>query len=144
MKITFPFIEKEVLEFYVSTYRREGLPPFEISKPFDLLPNIPPKIDFNVELTWRDPWPFGPRAGVYFVYAENGELIYIGKANVLGNRFYTYFGAGSECVYKESWGTPPRYIRAVAVPIDMPFEALALEAYLISKLKPKHNTLGIS
>lgn len=143
MKTLFPFREEEALNFYLTNYRKEGLPQLEISKPLDILSHKPQKHDFDIELTWKDPWPHANRAGVYLVYDENAELIYIGTATVIGNRLYTYFGGGSECVYREQWGTPPRYIRIIAVPAEMPFEAQALEAFLIARLKPKHNTRGV-
>jgi hypothetical protein len=40
------------------------------------------------------------------------------------------------------WSQPPRFFYAVAVPEQMPFEAPALEEFLIGRLQPPDNSVG--
>jgi hypothetical protein len=61
----------------------------------------------------------------------------------LGYRLWEHFGGGPDCVLKQNWSQSPRFAINIAVPADMPFEAPALEEYLIRKLKPSGNTCGI-
>lgn len=137
-----PFLEKEALDEYVTKYRREDVTGLEVSKLLDLFPAHPMTTEFQKELTWEDPWPFGTRSGVYIVYDASMRLIYIGKASVIGNRLAAYFGGGSECIFRQEWGIPPRFLRIIGVPTDMRFEAAGLEAFLIARLHPELNTQG--
>jgi len=137
-----PFLEKGALDEYTTKYRREDVAPLEVSKLLDLFPAHPMATEFQKELTWEDPWPFGTRSGVYIVYDASMNLIYIGKASLIGKRLADYFGGGLECVFRQEWGVPPRFLRVIAVPIDMRFESAGLEAYLIARLHPQLNTQG--
>jgi hypothetical protein len=137
-----PFREQAAVDEYVTNYRRSDLPPLEVSGLLDLLPDQSLGHDLRPELTWRDPWPFGSRAGAYLVYDHSVNLIYVGKAAVIGNRLAAYFGGGPECVFRQGWGIPPRFLRVIAVPPDMHFEAAGLEAFLIARLHPHLNTQG--
>jgi len=38
-----------------------------------------------------------------------------------------------------AWSDPPKYVVSIAVPDQLPFEAPALEEYLIAALKPPDN-----
>jgi len=118
---------------YVTLYRRSGLPEFEVSKPLDLFPSTPP----------TGPWPYPVRAGVYLIYSASFDLLYVGKAQYLGERLSQHFGSGEICVIRGKWThQPPRYVINIAVPTDMPFEAPALEAFLIGELQPSDNSYG--
>ena len=37
------------------------------------------------------PWPNADRPGVYFIFGQNMELLYVGKASWLGRRLGDYF-----------------------------------------------------
>jgi hypothetical protein len=73
---------------------------------------------------------------VYFFFNGVGELIYIGKAEVLGYRFGSHFSKGSK------WSGVIKTIGILAVPRESWFEIVAIEAYLIELLKPSENKLG--
>lgn len=132
----------EATNEYVTRYRRSDVPPLEALGPLDLFPSQPALGDITPPFTWENPWPFGDRAGVYFVYSASFDLLYVGSSQRLGARLSYHFTAGHECVIWETWSQPPRYIINVAVPVDMPFEAPALELYLIRTLQPPDNTHG--
>ena len=130
---------------YLLRYRRSDLPPLEISAPFDLFPSQPLPPGISPQWTWVDCWPFSERAGVYLIYSDTFELLYIGKASTnrcLGQRLWDHFGAGDTCILKEFWPHPPRFVVNIAVPVELSFEAPALEEYLIRKLQPLTNTVG--
>lgn len=140
-----PFVGGDALTEYVTRYRRPELPPLEFKTPLDLYPSKPSPAGFTPQLTWEHPWPFGDRAGVSLLYDDNLELLYIGKASMnrcLGNRLYEYFGSGPTCAPKAEWLKPVRYVLNIAVPADLPFEAPAIEEFLIRRLKPKSNGTG--
>jgi hypothetical protein len=64
---------REVVEEYC---RRDGIsPPFEMSVIYHLTAE-----------NWRNPIPFTHDAGCYFFYAEDGRLLYVGKASSLAGR----------------------------------------------------------
>ena len=63
----------------------------------------------------------------------------------IGKRLYTYFHyeAGLPCTLKHAtWTQHPRYLLTIAVPEATPFEAPALEEFLIARLHPSNNHLG--
>lgn len=79
------------------------------------------------------------RPGVYRMLAENGDVLYVGKARSLRRRVSSYANVGKLSV---------RIQRMVAQTHDMAFvhthtevEALLLESNLIKKLKPRYNVL---
>ena len=128
---------------YEDRYRRSDVPPLEVAPPLDLFPSLPTLDGFTPPLRWEHPWPFGDRAGVYLVYSNSFDLIYVGKAQRLTSRLYDYFGEGDVCeVRHNNWPQPPRFVINIAVPSNMTFEAPALEAYLIRELQPIRNISG--
>jgi excinuclease ABC subunit C len=77
--------------------------------------------------------------GVYRMIAENGEVLYVGKAKALKKRVVSYTHVDK---------LPTRLKRMVAQTVTMEFvrthtevEALLLESNLIKKLKPRYNIL---
>lgn len=79
------------------------------------------------------------RPGVYRMYAETGELLYVGKARSLRARVASYAKIG---------GQTQRIARMISLTRSMEFvvtanetEALLLEANLIKKLKPHFNII---
>jgi len=79
------------------------------------------------------------RAGVYRMYADDGELLYVGKAKNLKNRVSSYFrarGLNSKTVALVN------HIRHIEVTVTAnEVEALLLEQTLIKQHKPHYNIL---
>ncbi len=78
--------------------------------------------------------------GVYRMFSQNGNIIYIGKAKNLKNRVLSYF--------RENPDHLPKVERMVSLVYDFDFivtdseyEALVLECSLIKQNKPKYNIL---
>lgn len=74
--------------------------------------------------------------GVYKFIDENGVIVYIGKAKVLRNRLKSYLLA------KKGGKTEAMLMRAKTIEVietESEFEALLLEANLVSKIKPQYN-----
>jgi len=139
-----PFPGGDAVTKYVTRYRRSDLPALEASPPLDLFPLQPVPAGFTPQLAWEHPWPLRDHAGVYLVYSVSFVLLYIGTAQCLGARLSQHFiGNGEkECIIREKWSQQPRFVINVAVPRDMPFEALALEGFLIGELQPPDNVKG--
>lgn len=140
-----PFPGGEAVHEYSTKHRNPNSPPLASSAALDLYPSRPSPTGFNAKLTWRDPWPYAESPGVYIIYAENLELMYVGKTSMnrcLGRRLYEYFGGGAACTPKAQWLTSARYVINIAVPQDHSFEAPALEEFLIKKLQPRCNVVG--
>ena len=129
---------------YMTRYRHSDVPPFEVAAPLDLFPSQTVPAGFTPQLTWEHPWPFGDRAGVYFVYSASFDLLYVGTAQYLGARLSQHFirNGEKECVIREKWSQQPRFVINIAVPTDMAFEAAALEGFLIGELQPPDNVKG--
>lgn len=70
---------------------------------------------------------------VYVFFGHGGEILYIGQTKVLGTRFGVHFSKGG--LAKGRAGS----IAFVPVPRECWFEILAIEAYLIDKLRPPYN-----
>ncbi|MGO9246549.1 MAG: GIY-YIG nuclease family protein [Verrucomicrobiia bacterium] len=129
---------------YETRYRRSDVPPLEFAGPLDLFPSQAVPAGVTPESTWKQPWPFIDRAGVYLVYSVSLKLLYVGTAQHLGARLSQHFiGNGEEeCIIREKWNQQPRFVFNIAVPRDMPFEASGLEAFLIGELQPLENVKG--
>ena len=70
---------------------------------------------------------------VYCFFDQSGLLIYIGQTKILGNRFGVHFS-------KDGLGvTHTKSLALIPIPRECWFEILAIEAYLIEKLRPLHN-----
>jgi excinuclease ABC subunit C len=79
------------------------------------------------------------KPGVYRMYNENGDVLYVGKARNLKNRVTSYTRMG---------GHTNRIAAMICNTVSMEFmttsteaEALLLEANLIKKLKPRYNVI---
>ena len=138
-----PFRGGDALSDYVARYRRVELTALEVGPPLDLFPGEPAPANFTPTVTWEHPWPHGERAGVYLIYSDSCDFLYVGKAQHLGRRLYSYFRSGENCVIQHpGWPQRPRFVINVAVPADMTWEASGLEAYLIQSLQPFCNIVG--
>jgi len=142
---------KKQIKTYVTNFRRNDASDLEVGDLYDLFPDRKAKISGKVTAKWPDYYPYQDRRGVYIIFDDRLNLLYVGKAsmgNCLGNRLAKYFGYADDrqtCrIWHEHWTKQPRYIMTVAVPIDMPFEAPALEEYLVTSLQPCDNTQGIN
>jgi hypothetical protein len=140
--------EAEAIALYEAEHRHPNRAPFQIGPVVHLFPDTSLTVATEETSPWTAPWPFAERAGVYLIYSVDRQLLYIGKASMgqsVGKRLYCHFGGNvKECVYNQSgWKPPPRFVVIVAVPEDSPWEAPALEEFLISKLSPKLNVHGI-
>ncbi len=79
------------------------------------------------------------------MYDDALELFYIGKTSMsrcLGQRLYEYFGGGEICIPKAEWLDSARFLIVIAMPANSPFEAPALEEFLIRTLHPTANGTG--
>ena len=105
----------------------------------DDLPDAPESLKRGVEVIktqWKNA-PNGP--GVYRMIAENGEVLYVGKAKNVRKRVASYTRLA---------GHVNRIARMIAATASMVFisvetetDALLLEANLIKQLKPRFNVL---
>jgi hypothetical protein len=99
---------------------------------------------------WPGAYPQSDRQGVYLIFNENKELLYIGKAsmnNNIGSRLGSYFSYENDkvtCKVNHEWSSDPKYIITISVPNEMSFEAPALEEYLITEFAHSlpDNTMG--
>jgi hypothetical protein len=136
----------EAANEFASRHRHSDFPPLEAGGPLDFLPSLPVPAGIVPQGGWTDPqWPFAEIAGVYLIYSESFDLLYVGKSSMsqcLRKRLYRHFGGGVTCVLNDPWPQAPRFIVNIAVPEEMPFEAPALEEYLIKKLQPLLNAVG--
>jgi hypothetical protein len=139
-------LTRDAIDEYNTGFRRADFPALEISGLYDLFPSKPHSLAKPAEHNWPVRYPSDQRAGVYLIYSDTFELLYVGKASMgscLGKRLYTYFGAAQECVLKHTtWTQSPRFMLTIAVPESMPFEAPALEEFLIGRLEPTNNSVG--
>ena len=135
---------EEALQQFRDEYRRPTLPDWERGALLALFSENPPR---RAAKTWADPWPFGDRTGVYFVFNRDMKLLYIGKASMyscMGARLSSWFYGPSSgtCSVQGKWSDEPFFVQTLAMPPGMAFEAPALEEFLISRLSPPDNTAG--
>jgi hypothetical protein len=134
------------LDYYHRTFRNASLQPLVVSDLYALFPDE--AFSKNTKLHWPDKWPNADNAGVYLIFGEQLELLYVGKASNIDTRVSSYFRYTSDgtrrCEIKDSWKARPAFVATIAVDDDKTFEAAALEEYLITKLQPKENTRGVT
>jgi hypothetical protein len=81
-------------------------------------------------------------AGVYIIYADDGALLYIGKAST--NNWIDKRAWSHEDPEHRIRGVRRRWIYAIPLPEEQAFLAPALEEFLISRLNPPANRVGRS
>lgn len=118
------------IELYENRYRHPDLEKIEQSETYELYPK-------NGEVGWPDTYPFYERCGVYAI-CKGDQILYIGKASQqpLSHRISSYFRYGDDrrsCVTTQNhiWSANPTSVVTWAVPVNSPFEATALEEYLL-------------
>ncbi|MCX8028764.1 MAG: excinuclease ABC subunit UvrC [Brevinematales bacterium] len=77
--------------------------------------------------------------GVYIMYSETGEVIYVGKSKNLRNRISSYFTSKNHS--KRIQNLVNRIHKIDYIVVNNETEALILEANLIKKHKPRYNVL---
>ena len=89
-----------------------------------------------------DPKPFlanlSQRPGVYRMLAENGEVLYVGKARNLKNRVSTYF-SGSKAHAAKTMAMVAQIASIEVTATASETEALLLEYNLIKRHRPRYN-----
>lgn len=122
----FQDVEKLVEEFE-RKYRGNNL------KPFELLD----KYKFGCKLSCP---PLAAKRGVYAIFCGD-ELLYIGKASspnsAIWHRIYKHIEFDNDFNYvgvRGTWSKIPTHFIGWAVPDESPFEASALEEFLIYQL----------
>src|SRR5947208_1117021 len=78
--------------------------------------------------------------GVYLMKGKRGEILYIGKANILADRFHSYFLKGADLTPKT------RLLLSLVTDIETlvtrsELEALILENNLIKRHRPRFNVV---
>ena len=128
---------------YVRDFRRPDLTALDLGELYDLFSGAEPGRPGR-----PNTYPHAERAGVYFVLDDRLNLLYVGKASMgscIGKRlgsYFTYAPDGGCQVLHDGWSSRPRYVATIAVPENAPFEAPALEEFLISRLNPPDNKTG--
>ena len=140
---------KEKVTIFKNEYRLDKLK-LDISDWYSLFPATRDKDLEKKQKQWPGTYPQAERQGVYLIFNENKDLLYIGKAsmnNNIGSRLGSYFSYKSDkvtCKVNHSWSSSPNYVVTIAVPDGMSFEAPALEEYLITEFSNSlpDNTIG--
>lgn len=137
--VTLDDVRKRISD-YCFIYRKEGLPPIQESPIYILNENYKGQ-PCESETRWPGIYPLADKYGVYAIFGVS-NLLYIGKASLqpIGNRLSTYFRYAEnkkDCITnpQHTWSAPPTHVVVWAVPDEMPFEASALEEYLIFSFK---------
>lgn len=130
---------RDRIDTYHRTYRHPSLIEPQVSGLYSLFPHERP--GSSHELCWPKTWPNADRPGVYLIFSKELELLYIGKAAVIGSRLGVYFQYDHDglrgCKVVHDWSVPPALV--VTVALGEAFEAPSLEEYLITELNPPDN-----
>jgi hypothetical protein len=134
---------------YTSSHHRDNMPTYAISGLYDLFPESGASGKKLVTHRWPDEWPNHSSAGIYAVFDDKIDLIYLGKTpqnSFLEARLDSCFGSRTErsCRLIGEWRIQPRYVLTVAVADDSTWEAAAMEEFLINTLSPALNERGQS
>ena len=91
----------------------------------------------------RASWPSNEEPGVYVFLDSDKFVSYIGKASHnIGSRLSARFDVKWNSKTSES--SDCKYITAIPLPINVGFEAPAIEEYLLERLNTKHNVIANS
>jgi hypothetical protein len=101
-------------------------------------PNMPPlSVSELQDIKTTGSWPHAGNPGVYALFNEKRELLYLGKSScnsALGYRLGAHFDKVG--VARDPWFQGVRYVATIPVPTDRAFEAPAVEEFLIARLNP--------
>ena len=144
---------KKELARYSRSYRHPKLPPLGLSGLYALFPEKYKKLPKEVTARWPDDdWPNGDKPGVYIFLDSKLSVLYIGKTTMwssLKQRLGAYFRYSDKVqkrcrIPKEhGWNIQPEFVVTIGVPRRTAFEASAIEEYLINRLRPSENTIGM-
>ena len=107
-------------------------------------PDLVLKLEKMVTIKTNSQWQNATKPGIYAIFSETSELLYIGKASMSSNIGYRIGAKYSSKTFesrntKFSEGTQ---MATIALPEDRSFEAPSIEEFLIKKLNPKLNAVG--
>lgn len=89
----------------------------------------------------RASWPSNEKPGVYVFLDSDRFISYIGKASHnIGSRLSARFDVKWNSKTRES--SDCKYITTIPLPINVGFEASAIEEYLLENLNTKFNVIG--
>ena len=101
---------------------------------------------YNLRTQYKETFPASEQPGVYGLIAEDAvEVLRIGKAKCLGKRLGNYFkyedrqlgrGRAKQTVYDGV-----HYIVTIPLPLGRAFEVHSIEAFLLSKMRPRLNSI---
>jgi hypothetical protein len=136
------------LDAYHNGYRHPKQSRLRLSGVYALFPKNPIPSEIEVAGKWPDDyWPNCDSPGVYLVFNNKLDLLYVGKASLtqtVGGRLSEYFHYGPDrgCTFApgSSWKHNPAFV--ATIPVSAAFEAPSLEEYLIRELCPAENTVG--
>jgi hypothetical protein len=139
---------RKELARYCQCYRHSKLPPLELSGVYSLFPEKYKKLPKEVTARWPDDdWPNGDKAGVYIFLDSKLNVLYIGKASLLKDRLAAYFRYDdlNRCRIPDEhgWEVKPEFVATIGIPVKTAFESSAIEEYLITRLQPSQNTIGM-
>jgi len=139
---------KKELARYIRTYRNPKLGPLRLSGLYALFPENYKTLPKGVTGRWPDDdWPNGDKAGVYIFLDSKLNVLYIGKASLLKDRFAAYFRYDdlNRCRIPDEhgWEVKPEFVATIGIPVKTAFESSAIEEYLITRLQPSENTIGM-
>jgi hypothetical protein len=79
------------IKLYEHDHRNPRKQKFDISMPFDLLPDAGPSC-LKCDQVWPATYPHAGRAGVYLIFDAEGRVLYVGKAS-MGNDIGSRLGS---------------------------------------------------
>jgi hypothetical protein len=144
-------LKKELARFS-RFYHHPKLPPLGLSGLYALFPEKYKKLPKEVTARWPDDdWPNGDKPGVYIFLDSKLNILYIGKTTMwrlLKQRLSAYFRYSKvqkRCKIPKDhgWSIQPDFVVTIGVPPRTAFEASAIEEYLINRLRPSENTVGM-
>ncbi|WP_227421945.1 GIY-YIG nuclease family protein [Pacificispira spongiicola] len=104
---------------------------------------------WDIQCNFDQTWPNNGRPGCYAIFDRDLKLLYIGKTINFGKRLGEHFKVDPTDPTRkrglpkttEAWSPKAHYVLTVA--LDHAYEAPSLEEYLIEKLQPCGNRMGI-
>jgi hypothetical protein len=133
---------RAALEKYHNSYHNPSLPKLELSGLYGIFPAASDRTACRAERSWPDYWPDVDELGVYFIFDRSLDLLYVGKAAILGRRLseWLQYNDSRECNVIGTWSRRPEYIATVR--LSAAFEASSLEEFLIADPCPSDSIAG--
>jgi hypothetical protein len=131
---------KDAISIFNQLFPRPGI---------NLVNNLSSLCNLKDPEQWKNPWPNSSAPGVYFIFDDQIDLLYVGLAtDNIGKRLSAHIpGSSTKELKQPEWvkklDKEVGYVASLWLPEDMWFEGLAIEAYLIRKLRPPENKKGL-